>query len=699
MQFNSTQKYIFLLLLLVYSSLNSPIPAQNFTTVSDSLINLLAKQEDPTARIDLYNDIAYSFRRHQPDSLLLYATIALEEAEQQQYKKGLMIAHKNIGIYRFKQSFPADSILQAYETAASYAERINDVYQRAALANNIGLVKNTQNKLNEATGYFLEAINILRDNNHPPTRLEGLLNGNLSKCYRDKQVLDKAKSYLEAAFVVANELQDSSLHSIYGDDYGGVLIESGQVEAGLKFLHQAVPLQQRLSDYQSLCQSYMELSRQYLKQGQADEAEYYIQLAQERSEKHGFRTLESGIYLLLGQIKLQLGELDQAINYGQKGIASAAYTDRAYYTSSCYDVLSAAYSAKGDYAEAYKIETKHSELRKQIATTEKAVLADELETQYQVQEQQRQIADMSKEQSTQSRQIRSLVIIFLLAITLLIVLSSALLSNRRKQQIIRQQNEKLRKYIDQNLQLENFVHLASHDLKSPLRNITSFAQLLQRRLSGQSNQEIEDYLQFIVKAGDGLTHMVDDLLQYSIVKKSPNELTMVSIKSLIEEVLSGIKTTIESTGAQVTTELAVDRIMGDETKLKQLFQNLILNAIKFQQSDSSPLIRIVSKDQYDYWLFTIEDNGIGIDPEYQDQIFLMLKRLHSKDEFEGTGIGLAICQSIVEQHGGRIWVSSSPGVGSIFHFLIAKTPSVSPQEVRTLQDSHNQDLVISAANP
>lgn len=674
MQSTTTQKYIFLLLLLCQTGLGQYALSQSYTRVTDSLLQLTKVPKSAEAQIDLYNEIAYNYRRYRPDSLLYFAELALTEAKKADYERGMMLAYKHIGIYRFKQEFPSDSIIQSYQLAAVYAEKANDIYQQAALANNIGLVKNTQNRINEAISYFLKGLSILKENQHPASRLEGLINGNLSKCYRDRNDLEKAKSYLDACFEVANAIPDESLLSIYGDNYGGILIDLGQEEAGMNYLNAIIPLQQSLSDYQSLCQSYMELSEQYLKQGDLANAEKYILLAQMQGEENGFKSFETGIYLLLAQISLAKDLPEEAIQFGQRGIAAAQFTDKAFYTSTCYQVLSEAYVRLNQYEQAFEMQIEHELLKEEINETEKAILADELEAQYQLEEQQRQIETLNELQLAQRRLVNFLIIIVVLIIALLLVVSSAFYSNRRKQQIISHKNEQLQLYIDQNLQLENFVHLASHDLKSPLRNITSFAQLLKRKLADQDTSNVDEYLHYIIKAGDGLSHLVEDLLQYSIISKKPNEVDQVDIPNLLDEVLEGITSIVETTRAEISIELEQDVILGDETKLKQLFQNLILNAIKFQKPGNNPVVRIVGKDQNDYWLFTIEDNGIGIESEYQDQIFLMLKRLHTSDRFEGTGIGLAICKSIVEQHGGRIWVSSAPEVGSVFHFLLAKEP-------------------------
>ena len=673
MQQMSLQKYIFLTLLLLFCNISPHVQAQNFGAQSDSLLQLLPQTQDVEKRIDLFNEIAYSFRRHRPDSLFHYANLALELAQKEQYERGLMVAYKNIGIYRFKREFPADSILHAYEAAASYADKIKDSYQQAAITNNIGLVINTQNKLNEAIRYFLEALAILRENNEPPSRLEGLINGNISKCYRDKNELAKAKSYLDDAFAVAEVIGDRTLFSIYGDDYGGILLDLGRIEEGMAYLKRAIPLQESLSDYQSLTQTYMELANQYLKLKELDLAESYIILAQQQEKIHGFDTFDSGILLTLSQIKLQQGKLDEAIKFGQQCVESSNYTDRSYYASTAYQVLGDAYSTKGDFERAYLTQLKHKELQERINATEKAILAEELEAQFQIEEQQRTINALNELHETRDRQLIFLIIIAALLLLLLIGGVVALLENRKKQQIISQKNEELESYIDQNLQLENFVHIASHDLKSPLRNITSFAQLMKRRLAKEEYDNLEEYLQFIIRAGDGLSNLVEDLLQYSIVSKEPNEVSEIDLPQLISQVLEGIQSSIKKTRAEVSVDLATETILGDATKLKQLFQNLILNGLKFQASGNKPVIRIVCKDQSNQWLFTVEDNGIGIEKEYQNQIFVMLKRLHSHDQYEGTGVGLAICKSIVEQHNGRIWVSSSPGVGSIFHFLIDKT--------------------------
>lgn len=672
MRITPPQKYIFLLLAWWLISSISPLGSQNYRSIADSLLGRVPHVQTPEEQVDLYNDVAYSYRRFAPDSLLHFAQLALDMAEEHKYERGLMIAHKNIGIYRFKMDSPADSILQAYQSASAYAEKIQDVYQQAALANNIGLVKNTQKKLNEAISYFLKALVILRENDHPASRLESLINGNISKCYRDKKELEKAKFYLEEAFDVATEIRDSSLISIYGDNYGGVLIDMGRVEEGMHYLQDVVPVQKSFSDYQSLCQSYMELSEQYLKLGESQKAEEYILLTEELAKEHGFKTLETGIYLLLAQIKLEQNKPLEAIQHGQRGLTTSNYTDQTFYSSSYYEVLSAAYVALGDYEQAYQMQIRHEELQDQIAQTEKAVLADELEAEYRVEEQRQQINALNTVQVAQNRQLNFVIIIAVLALLLLVAVSSAFISNQRKKEIISQKNNQLKAYIDQNLQLENFVHIASHDLKSPLRNITSFAQLLQRRLSSKENEAVQEYLEFIIKAGDDLSQLVDDLLQYSIVTKNPNELSRLSLIELLKEIESGIQTTINSSKAEIIFDFEIDWIRGDATKLKQLFQNLILNAIKFQHPDNKPIIRISNQDKGQYWEFAVADNGIGIEKEYQNQIFLMLKRLHTNEHFEGTGIGLAICKSVVEQHGGEIWVRSEAGQGSTFYFRLDK---------------------------
>ncbi len=235
----------------------------------------------------------------------------------------------------------------------------------------------------------------------------------------------------------------------------------------------------------------------------------------------------------------------------------------------------------------------------------------------------------------------------------------------------RQKCEELEKYIASNMQLENFAYLASHDLKEPVRSIVSFSQLLQRKAADKLNVEEKEYLNFIISASKNMSTLIDDLLRYSLVDAMDQNRTSFPPTLLLEVIMLELSARINATQATVKYENLPDHIEADRTQIKQLFQNLISNALKFRNPAIPPVVTISGEKLDHFYQFSVADNGIGIAPEFHERIFLLFRRLHHKEDYEGTGIGLAICKKIVEQHGGRIWLESEVGQGTTFHFTIA----------------------------
>lgn len=219
-----------------------------------------------------------------------------------------------------------------------------------------------------------------------------------------------------------------------------------------------------------------------------------------------------------------------------------------------------------------------------------------------------------------------------------------------------------------NSELEQFAYVASHDLQEPLRMISSFTQLLERRYKNQLDDDAIDYIHYAVDGAKRMQELINDLLIFSRVKSKAGEFKSVDLDNVIDEVLFNLEIAIEKNDTVITKE-GLPMIFGDYSQMVQVFQNLIGNAIKYR-SKKTPKIQIYSKKEDDYWLFSIKDNGIGIESEYFDHIFQIFKRLHTPDEYEGTGIGLAITKRIIDRHGGEIWVESEPGNGSTFYFTI-----------------------------
>jgi len=224
-----------------------------------------------------------------------------------------------------------------------------------------------------------------------------------------------------------------------------------------------------------------------------------------------------------------------------------------------------------------------------------------------------------------------------------------------------------------NSELEQFAYVASHDLREPLRTITSFVQILQARLQGKLDADNERYMNFVVNGALRMDALITGLLQYARVETHAQAFQPTDCRTALDMALENLRATIEETGAKVTYDRPLPTVQGDVTQLTQLFQNLIGNGIKFHRPDEPPQIHIGVNHQNSEWVFNVRDNGIGIDSQYHKRIFVIFERLHSSDKYPGTGIGLAVCRKIVERHGGRIWIESEPGKGSIFFFSIPAT--------------------------
>jgi len=221
-----------------------------------------------------------------------------------------------------------------------------------------------------------------------------------------------------------------------------------------------------------------------------------------------------------------------------------------------------------------------------------------------------------------------------------------------------------------NKELEQFAYVASHDLQEPLRMVASYTQLLAERYENQLDDKAKKFIHYAVDGAVRMQLLINDLLAYSRIGTKARSMEPVDSHSALGRAISSLKLQIDEAKAIITNnELPVVR--ADASQLTQLFQNLIGNALKFRGAEN-PRIHISAVDEKKEWLFSVSDNGIGIDPQYAEKVFIIFQRLHTKEEYPGSGIGLAICKKIVERHGGRIWFKSEIGKGTTFYFTIPK---------------------------
>lgn len=238
--------------------------------------------------------------------------------------------------------------------------------------------------------------------------------------------------------------------------------------------------------------------------------------------------------------------------------------------------------------------------------------------------------------------------------------------------------EQLKELVDElqrsNKELKSFAYITNHDLQEPLRDIVSFTQLLERRYKGKLDSDADEFINYIVDAAVRMKGMIKGLLDYSHVGTRGNEFKEIDMNLQLTTALYNLKDLIQENNAEINY-YPLPTVLADPGQMTRVFQNLIGNAIKFKKEGESPKIHIycqMSKDNKDY-IFSVSDNGIGIEKQYANKIFEVFKKLHTIDEYKGTGIGLSVVERILEHHGGRIWVESEPGEGATFYFTIPLT--------------------------
>ncbi|MFD5203093.1 ATP-binding protein [Streptomyces sp. NPDC058375] len=250
-------------------------------------------------------------------------------------------------------------------------------------------------------------------------------------------------------------------------------------------------------------------------------------------------------------------------------------------------------------------------------------------------------------------------------------LSNELTEAQKREELLADQTEELRR---SNSELEQFAYVASHDLQEPLRKVASFCQLLEKRYGTELDDRGKQYIAFAVDGAKRMQVLINDLLTFSRVGRVHEGWKPVDLGRAFDRALGNLSAAVEESGASVERPEELPELVGDATALTMVWQNLIGNAVKFRHPDRSPRVFVACVREDENWHLTVADNGIGIAPEFADKVFVIFQRLHARDEYDGTGIGLALCRKIIEFHGGRIWLEPEPGEGTRIHFTLPVAP-------------------------
>ncbi|MFK7946183.1 MAG: tetratricopeptide repeat protein [Saprospiraceae bacterium] len=625
-------KYVTVLItifLLFYSSL---VIGQNFFDVKiDSLEILLTQNISDENRVLVLKELAYKNKKKNPTQALLYAQDALSLATRVGYQKGIAEVKHTLGLIQFHLG-DYEVALSNYLEALAIRETIKDEVGLGRSYNNIGVIYIEMGELNLAKKYYTRGL-IYRRNAKDSIGMAYSYN-NLGDVYFKQKKIDKAITHYNIALRL-NE-------SFY------------KPKAKAFTLERLANLYETQDDFENALSNYEEALRLRYETG----IEYDI----------------AKTTINLGQLYLRKDNIDKGLNLITKAETITQKLEAKPLLSQVYESLSQAYAKKGNYNQAYDYQIKYNQVRDSLLNTNISNEMLGLQAKYQFEKNERELLE-------QNNKIANLQRFYAIVVGLLSLGLIVLLFFRYRRQIkvndylkttkseIEAKNKQLAAYTKE---LEQFTYIASHDLKEPLRNISGFARLLERRYHDSLDKNGQQFLHQIMGGVEQMTDLLKDLLKYSEVKRLKKEdLKWVNLNDILVNIKTGLNGQLSKNNGQLMIN-PLPLIHSNNFQMTQLFKNFITNGLKFQKQGQIPIVEIKSKELSDSWEFRIADNGIGIDKNYHDKVFEMFKRLHKKQDYQGTGMGLAICKQIIEQHNGNIRIESEKDEGTTFIFTFPK---------------------------
>lgn len=639
----------------------------------DSLCRVMGDQRAGQYLMDRTKEYTIS----EPNKGISYARSGLKMArERDNYALGAEFANE-IG-----RGF---SVLAQYDSALAYffiAEGFVQVTSNPPLETNIlvniGGAYNYLNEYKQALRYYNRVLTLEDSSRNHQVYL------NVANIYQDQGNYPQARENLMKSLQISERKQNRSAMAATMSAIGEIYKTEKDYGEAEEWFEQALTLYEEIGSIFGEVVVLNNLGELAVVRGELDNAKRSFETALLLNESLGNPEFNATLLTNLGVVYSQKGDYNEGLRLMRRARQIAltyGYPNR---LESCLDAMHKVYALRGDFPEAYAYQSEYQALKDSLDAIRLDRQIQELQARFETKQREKEQQDI-EESNLKLRIERQRLWLGLVAISLVVVaLLVALVLNRywvvrrlnlrledrtiqieSQNQAISASNERL---LRSNKELKEFAYIVSHDLKEPLRMIGSYVTLIERRYHKMIDEEGQEFFDYATRGVKQMKQLLDDLLKYMVVETNDYELEDVSLNDVLSSVQANLLTRIQECDAKVILD-DLPKVHGNRSLLILLFQNLISNAIKFR-SGNSPEIRISVTRQGKQHLFKIQDNGIGISKQYQDRIFSIFYRVYGKHQYEGTGIGLSICQKIVGLHGGRIWVESEEGKGSTFYFIL-----------------------------
>lgn len=653
-----------------------------------NLITQLRLAQTDTTKMDIYLALADAYVGEDTDKALNNANLALILATNLQDERRLLYGYEKMMRVYFEIKYDMGKSLEYLEKAKAIDTTKITTLDQAMLLGYEGRIFLAVNDFENAQEAFFKQLGIYRRLRNRPGIAQ--VNYHLGALWFERKDYEQALHHFSSALAAYTELSDADGRiqtlSKLGRTYGALRDYKKSLQFGLE----ALGLAQQLKDDFLQTSINTSLGTAYLNLGELGDALKYYRVALDYAEELENDRLIVQVAGKLGDTYHALCNEPKAAEYYKKAIDLAQDIDNKNVHRDLYQSLYEYHDEYGRTDMAYAYLKKLTQIKEELYSEERTRQFINNQIRYQTatkeEENKRLKANELEHQVIISNQrIQNYVLTFFIILALLATyfLYNAFrqkkaynqeLQNEVKKQTLslEKSNEELlasNKQLEQsNNELERFAYIASHDLKSPLRNIISFLNLIQRKMRKYDDEDLKEYLRFATDNAKQMNQLIADVLEFSRIQHVESEKQPVDLNESLILVMQNVQELMEEKHAIVESH-SLPVVQANSVHVLQLFQNLVGNGIKYNENPN-PKVFIRHRSEADHYVFSITDNGIGIEPEFHEKIFQMFKRLHTGKEYSGTGIGLAVCKKIINNWGGKIWLESDPGEGTTFYFTI-----------------------------
>ncbi|RMG63776.1 MAG: hypothetical protein D6722_17380 [Bacteroidetes bacterium] len=690
----NTLRHLLLYILLGFSVGSPTLRATNIDSLKRQVAILIEAQE-AVELMQTYNVLAehyYQVRAYQ-EALPWYLK-ALEVAEALDDRPRQFAYLDRIGeiyFYPYDDYNQSLAYLKRAEELGGYAEGTE---ARARNLSRIAEVYNVLGAYNAALEYQLEALRLSKSTHDTASLALG--HRNMGVLYWDqkqyKLALQNFKQSLAFYQAVGRRPQPDSLaawrnaYNVYTGmaSIGAAYLELNSLDTARVYIRRSLRLADSIGHEYGVAYSEGLMGNVYLANGQYDQALVNLKEAIRTFQEMGLRREWVSFSVKIAEVYTTLGQPAEALRWLEEAEAAVVDLDAPSILRDIYKAKAEAYEKRGDLSRAYISMKRYVQYKDSLMNEKKLAQMVKVEQQYEVRAKEEEIRDLQAQQQASDRRFQLVLLggILLFGLVIGLLVWTRIRALNRINQLLEAKNEEIRlqnqRLASSNEDLRQFAHVASHDLREPLRSIGSFSTLLKRRYYDQLDDQAREFIDFISQGVSRMSTLLSDLMAYSVVGIHEQPYEEVDISEVIEGILSKFHKEKRTQGVRISIQ-NLPTITARREQMTQLFEHLIDNAIKFR-SEHPPEISIRAKarpgNRYE---FSVKDNGIGIDEAYKDKMFGLFLRLHHKfSHYQGTGIGLSICKKIVEQHKGRIWIDSELGMGTTVFFILPESPLAQP---------------------